>query len=47
MDDLKTLLAEFDVESAAETCGIPVSDIHLAASYIGKAKGFCHFGRWD
>ncbi|MCW7487726.1 nitrate reductase [Leptospira meyeri] len=40
IEDLKLLLSEFDVESAAEICGIPVSDIHLAASYIGKAKGF-------
>lgn len=40
IEELKVLLSNFDVESAAITCGIPVSDIHLAASYIGHAKGF-------
>lgn len=39
-DAYKELVMETSLESAAATCGVPVEDIKLAASYIGDAKGF-------
>nr|WP_198008580.1 nitrate reductase [Leptospira terpstrae] len=39
-EELKTLLLNFDLESAANTCGIPSDDIRLTANFIGHAKGF-------
>lgn len=38
--ELKTFLETFDLQEAANTCGIPIEDITLAARYIHEAKGF-------
>lgn len=39
----KKQVLETSVKQAAQICGIAVDDIKLAASYIGKAKGFMSF----
>jgi ferredoxin-nitrate reductase len=36
----KNLVLSSSLERASKLCGIPLSDIKLAADYIGKAKGF-------
>ncbi|XDD45825.1 molybdopterin-dependent oxidoreductase [Leptospira sp. WS39.C2] len=37
---LKLFLDNFDIQEAANICGIPLSEIELAAKYIHEAKGF-------
>ncbi|EOQ88699.1 molybdopterin oxidoreductase [Leptospira yanagawae serovar Saopaulo str. Sao Paulo = ATCC 700523] len=39
-DELKTFLLGFDLQKAANICGVPLEDIALAAKYIHEAKGF-------
>ncbi len=39
-DLYKNLVLSSSLERASKVCGIPLSDIKLAADYIGKAKGF-------
>lgn len=39
-DDYRRKVMETSLEKASEICGVPVADIRLAASYIGKAKGY-------
>ncbi|MGB2128529.1 MAG: molybdopterin-dependent oxidoreductase [Flavicella sp.] len=39
-DTLKELVSKTSLSKAAKICGISVSDIKLAAQYIGNAKGF-------
>lgn len=39
-DALKKSLSKTSLTEAAKLCGIPISDIKLAAKYIGNAKGF-------
>lgn len=34
------LVMEFSVNESSEICGVPESDIRLAAKYIGEAKGY-------
>ncbi|MCW7503027.1 nitrate reductase [Leptospira paudalimensis] len=39
-DGLSIFLRTFDLQEAANTCGIPLLEIELAAKYIHEAKGF-------
>jgi len=38
--DYRLKVMETSLEKASEICGVPIADIRLAASYIGKAKGY-------
>lgn len=37
---LKETVMRLDLKQAADTCGVPLEDIRLAAQYIGNSKGY-------
>lgn len=37
---LKASLSDLSLEDLSANCGVPIQDIHLAAQYIGEAKGY-------
>ena len=39
-DEFKTKVLSTSIETASRVCDVPVEQIHLAARYIGDAKGF-------